>query len=122
MNTAPSMQPQGRRTLTLKPKPAKALGPKLIRWLTTPASTQLSEEAQRLLRSIAPHEKGPYLNAAADLAQMGWSADDLATVAHAVQNRRILAFQSGSITDLGEGGRPYDGATNGSKTYEGEPR
>lgn len=120
MNTVPSVPPQGRRTMTLKPKRPPVLMPKLVKWLTTPASTQLSAEAARLLRNIEPQQRGLMLGSVTDLVQMGFSAEDMATVAHAVQHRRILGFHPGVVADLGEYARPYDGRTTGSAPYPGE--
>lgn len=71
----------------------------------------------RLALSVDPSQAVPFLDAVTDLTQLGFSADDMRQVAHAVQHRRILAFQPGGITDLGESARPYDGATTGSLPY-----
>jgi hypothetical protein len=86
-----------------------------------PAGPKAPDSAiHRLTGSLGTVQQVPFIEACADLAQLGLSAEGVETIAHAMTRRRILAFGGGTITDLGEAGNHLDGSTRGSRTYEGD--
>lgn len=139
MSTVPSTKMQGRTALRLhledilpKPIPAteyeyEALRDRIKTTPWNPAKKRRRfkgwlrpkpKATDALLASLGHKDQDRYLAACTELAQMGLSARDVETIVHAMTNRRILAFSAGTIEDIGEAGRPYDGHTSGSNTYE----
>lgn len=112
-------KPKGFSTLSRLARLFKGQAEHLERQMQPKESGLMLRQAAvtRLALSVDTSQAGPFLDAVSELVQLGFSADDMHQVAHAVQHRRILAFQPGGITDLGESARPYDGATTGSLPY-----
>ncbi len=118
MSTVPSTPQRGRATLRIQPAttiPRPVVPPKprnrFLAWLLPlPEPEALSP----LLRCLAHKDRARFIEACADLAKMGMSAEDVEGISHAMQHRRILAFGSGCYTDIGEYANPYDGSTRGT--------
>lgn len=144
MGTIPGTPQQGRIKVIYTPDRTIADQPKKGFSVLDRLARVFGGQADHLAASVIPKERGPlvqsaavqrlleslgslgakesFLEACADLAQMGLSAGDLEQIAHAMTHRRILAFSAGTIADLGEAGHYLDGSTRGSKTYEGTAR
>lgn len=103
--------------------------PAIAAWISRAPAKHKDEEAERehqedlasAHKNLTQCTNDPaFIDACASLAQLGMSASQVETIVHAMTYRRILAFSSGTITDLGEAGHYLDGSTRGSKTYEGD--
>lgn len=82
--------------------------------------TSTTQAKNKLQAALTPADAPAFIDACASLAQLGWTAEDVEKISHAMVNRRILAFGWGQVTDLGEYGTPgiQGGATRGSRPYE----
>ena len=70
-----------------------------------------------LLRALDYKDQEGFIESSSELAKMGFSSHNLDVIAHAMVNRRILAFSHGNIVDLGEYRDPATGATRGTPSY-----
>lgn len=70
-----------------------------------------------LARVVSPSDFPEYIEACADLAKLGFTADQLQQIVHAAVSNRILGFGWGDIRDLGETAGPY-GRTRGTEPYK----